>query len=109
MENVITVLVTIAAALVVLALHGPDKWLTAIVVTVATFGGMLSLFRRDWSIKRFWAVMGIAFLAHLLLIWWAFGVVLRARSDIGLFVCLPFVFVESFVMYHTVLFFRIKP
>lgn len=102
------ILVTATAALVVVALHAPDKWFTGILETMVTFGGMLSFFRRDWSSKRFWTIMGIAFLAHLLLMWWVLSVALRRLNDVGFLACLPFILLEGCVLYHAVRFFSAK-
>jgi hypothetical protein len=103
-EQTITVVITLAASVVAIAAGAPDKWLTAIFCTVVTFSGMISYFKRSWRSKRFWAIIGGAFLMHSLLAWVVFGIVLRQRDDVGLLVCLPGILLECFVLYHAVRF-----
>lgn len=103
-EQVITVAVTLIAALFAVAMGAPDKWLTAIFVTVVTFGGMISFFKARWSSRKFWEIITGAFLVHLVLAWVVFGVVLRQMTDVGLLVCLPGIIVECFLIYHAVRF-----
>ena len=101
-EQAITVAVTLVASIVATVAGAPDKWLAAIFCTVVTFGGIVSFFREKWASRVFWLIMAGTSAIHLLLIWVAFGVILRQREDVGLLVCLPFIFVESFLLYHSV-------
>jgi hypothetical protein len=103
-EQVITVAVTLIAALFAVAIGAPDKWLTAIFVTVVTFGGMISFFKGRWLSKKFWEIIAGAVGVHLVLAWLVFGVVLRQMTDVGLLVCLPGILVECFILYHAVRF-----
>ncbi len=103
-EQVVTVTITLIAGLFAIAIGAPDKWLTAIFVTVVTFSGTISCFRSRWPFKRFWAIIAGAFAVHLLLMWLTFGVILRKRSDVGLVVALPGILIECFILYHAVLF-----
>jgi ABC-type Na+ efflux pump permease subunit len=103
-EQAATLSITLVAVAVVMALGAPDKWLTAILVTVGTFGGMISYFRERWFSPKFWAIIASALLVHLALIGLIFGVVLKQRYDVGLLVCLPFILAESFLIYHAVKF-----
>jgi len=79
-EQVITV------ALFAVAVGAPDKWLTAIFVTVVTFGGMISFFKGRWPSRKFWEIITGAFVIHLVLAWLVFGVALRKMTDVGLLV-----------------------
>jgi uncharacterized membrane protein len=105
-EQVIACTITMIAAIIAGVLGAPDKWLAAIFVTVVTFAGMLSYFRKSWTSKQFWTIMTCAFLLHLFLIWLIFGVVLRRKEDIGLLICLPGILLECFLLYHAVKFFQ---
>ena len=87
-----------------MAVGAPDKWLTAIFVTVVTFGGMISFFKGRWSSRKFWETIAGAFLVHLALVWLIFGVVLRQMTDVGLLVCIPGIFGECFLLFHAVRF-----
>jgi hypothetical protein len=107
-QQIILIAVTIAACVIAGILGAPDKWLSAIYVTMVTFPGMIFFFRDRWSSKGFWIVIISAFLVHLPLVWLIFGVVLRRRDDIGLLVCLPPIFLECFLLYHAVRFFAGK-
>jgi hypothetical protein len=101
-EQLIACTITMIAAIIAGVLGAPDKWLAGIFITVVTFAGMLSYFRKSWASKQFWTIMGCAFLFHLLLIWVIFGVVLRRKEDIGLLICLPGILLECFLLYHAV-------
>jgi hypothetical protein len=103
-EQVISFLVTLIAAIVVLALGAPDRWLAAIFETFVTFGGMISFFRSRWRSMRFWSIIAGLLSVHTVLVCFIFGVLLQRRRDVGLLVCLPFILLESFVIYHTVRF-----
>ena len=105
-EQVIACTITMIAAITAGVLGAPDKWLAAIFVTVVTFAGMLSYFRKSWASKQFWTIMACAFSFHLFLIWLIFGVVLRRKEDIGLLICLPGILLECFLLYHAVRFFQ---
>jgi hypothetical protein len=105
-EQLIACSVTMIAAVIAGVVGAPDKWLAAIFVTVVTFAGMISYFRKSWPSKQFWAIMTAAFLIHLILVWVIFGVLLRQREDVGLLVCLPGILLECFLLYHAVRFFR---
>lgn len=101
-EQVITVAVTLVASIVAMVAGAPDKWLAAIFCTVVTFGGMISFFKGKWASRKFWVIISATLVVHLALTWVAFGIVLRQREDVGLLTCLPFIFVESFLLYHSV-------
>ena len=105
-EQLIACSVTMIAAVIAGVIGAPDKWLAAIFVTVVTFAGMLSYFRKSWLSKQFWAIMAAAFLIHLILMWVIFGIFLRQREDVGLVVCLPDILLECFLVYHAVRFFK---
>lgn len=104
-EQAIAFAVTLIAAVIAGALGAPDKWLAAIFVTVVTFAGMISYFRKNWASKQFWLIMGCAFLLHLFLMWVTFGIVLKQSEDVALFACLPGILLEGFILYHVVRFF----
>ena len=99
---------TLVAALIAVFVGAPDKWLTAIFVTVVTFGGMISFYRSRWPSREFWVIISGAFVVHLILVWLIFGVVLRQRADVGLIVCLPAILLECFILYHAVRFLENK-
>lgn len=101
-EQVITVAVTLVASIVAIVAGAPDKWLAAIFCTVVTFGGIISFFKGKWSSRKFWVIISATLVVHLALTWVAFGIVLRQREDVGLLTCLPFIFIESFFLYHSV-------
>lgn len=103
-EQITVVLVTLIAAIAVMVLGAPDKWLTAIFVTVVTFGGMISFFKGRWRYRQFWMIIAGALFVHLVLTWWVFAIVLRQRNDVGFLVCVPFIFLECFLLYHAVRF-----
>jgi hypothetical protein len=100
--TVMSVVVTVMGCVVAFVLGAPDKYLAAIYCTVPTFAGMTEYFRNRWSSGRFWATLTSALLLHVALIWLVFAVALRERNDVGLLVCLPFIFIESFFLYHFV-------
>ena len=101
-EQVITVAVTLVASIVAMVAGAPDKWLAAIFCTVVTFGGIISFFKEKWASRRFWVIVSSILVVHLVLTWVVFGMVLRQREDVGLLTCLPFIFVESFLLYQSV-------
>ena len=101
-EQLLTVLVTLVAAIVVIAVRAPDKWFAAIFLTVVTFGGVTSYFKSRWSSNSFWMVVTSALLVHLLIVFVIFTTILRQVEDISLFVCVPIIFLESFILYHAV-------
>ncbi|MGH9524987.1 MAG: hypothetical protein ACRD3E_20870 [Terriglobales bacterium] len=101
-ENAVAVVLTLGAGVIAIALGAPDKWLSAIFVTVTVFAGMLSFYWRRWSSAKFWTIMSVLFLAHLVLMWLVFGVVLRSWTDVGLLACVPGALVECFLIYHLV-------
>ena len=103
-EQVLAFFVGLAAALVVFVMGAPDRWLAAIFITIVTFAGVISYFRGHWSSRRFWEIMAGAFVVHLGIIWLVFGILLRSQRDVGLLVCVPAIFLEAFLIYHTVLF-----
>jgi len=107
-EQVITVSVTLGAALVAVMTGAPDKWLTAIFITVVSFGGMISFYRTRWPFRRFWEIMAVALAVHLVLIWLVFGMLLRQRADVSPVVCLPAIVLECFIIYHVVRFLENK-
>ena len=103
-QQVVEVLVTLAAAVIALLLGAPDKWLAAIFATVVTFGGLISYFKPRWASGLFWKIIAGALIIHLLLIWLIFAVVLRQRTDVGLVVCIPFIVLEYFLLCYVVRF-----
>jgi hypothetical protein len=90
----IYVSVALVACVVVMALRLPDRWLTAVFCTTVPFLGTITYFRRNWASPRFWTLIAIAFLIHVPLIYFVFGILLRRQDDVGLLVCLPAVAVE---------------
>jgi hypothetical protein len=48
-KNIAAFAVTLVAAVVVMMLSAPDKWLSAVFVTVVTFSGMISYYWRLWK------------------------------------------------------------
>jgi apolipoprotein N-acyltransferase len=103
-QQAIAVIVTVIAGLVVIGLRAPNKWITAIFVTVVTFGAIISLFGTRWFSARFWAVLAACLTVHLVLLWWILELLLQQRRDVGLVVCVPFMLVEYFVIYHIIRF-----
>ena len=103
-EQLLTISIGLAAALIVFVVGAPDRWLAAIFITVGTFAGMISYFRSRWSSKLFWKIMAGALVIHLSAIWLVFGVLLRNQRDVGLMICVPPIFLEAFLIYHAVLY-----
>lgn len=100
--QIVVVAITLLLCIVVLAMHAPDKWLAAIYCTVPTFAGMIEYFRSRLAPRPLWALFSSAFLLHLALLWLVFGVFLRERADVPLLICIPAIFLESFVLYHAI-------
>ena len=88
------------AGSVVELLGKPDKWLSAVFVTVGLFSGMISYYWRLWRFARFWLAIATLLIPHLFLMWVVFGLILRERDDVALIVCVPGIFVEAFFFYH---------
>jgi ABC-type Na+ efflux pump permease subunit len=107
-EQVILVAVTFLACVIVVLVHGRDKWLAAVFCTIPTFAGMLSYFRHRLGPSQLWTSLSGGFLLHLGLLWLVFGVLLRNRDDVSLLICIPGIFVEAFLLYHGVRFFGAK-
>ena len=103
-ETAISVLITATATVIAMVAGAPDKWLAAIFATVVTFGGLLSLFRHRWALRRFWSIVAGLFVLHLAVIWLIFSVLLRQRNEVGLIVCVPFMLVEYVLLYNAVKF-----
>jgi apolipoprotein N-acyltransferase len=101
-EGALDFALTVAAGLVVFALHAPDRWLAAIYCTVVAFSATIWYFRNRWHSDNFWITMSMAFLIHILVTWFIFAIVLRGVFDIGLLICVPFIFIECFLLYHLV-------
>jgi Kef-type K+ transport system membrane component KefB len=102
-EQLFLVLIAAFLGLCVLMLGVADKWFAAIFWTVSTFAGVLALYRKKKLNRRSLglAIMAV-FVGHLMLMWVIFAIVLRKREDVGLLVCIPFIFVESFFVYHAI-------
>jgi ABC-type branched-subunit amino acid transport system permease subunit len=100
--TIISVSVTLVGCCVAFALGAPDKWLAAIYCTVPTFAGTAEYFRNRWMSFRFWTALSVALLFHAALIWVIFSVFLRRTDDVSLLVCLPFIFIEGYFIYHFV-------
>lgn len=107
-EKVVLVGITLLLCLVAFFLHAPDRWLTAIFCTVPTFAGMIDYFRTRLGAGPLWSGISVALLLHLALLWLVFGVVLRARPDIPLLICIPAIFGECFILYHLIRFVAAK-
>ena len=101
-ETLVSIAVTLVAAATVIIMRAPDRWFAAIFITVSTFSGIICYFKRRWNSAVFWAVIAIGFLTQCLLMWLIFGIALRQVEDVGLLPCIPFIFIEAFVLYHTV-------
>jgi hypothetical protein len=94
----------ILLCLLVFYLGLPDRWLAAIYCTVPTFSATLSIFRGKWASTEFWTIIGCSLMAHLALVWWIFGSLLRRVSDVPLAICIPFVFLEAGALYYGIKF-----
>lgn len=103
-EQFVLVAITLLLGILIFALHAPTRWLAAIYCTVPTFAGMIAYFRGKLAPSVLWASMSGAFVVHLALLWMVFGVVLRHTANIPLWICLPAIFGESFVLYQAIRF-----
>jgi hypothetical protein len=101
-EGLILFSLAIICCLVISIIGGPDKWMTAVYCTIPTFSGTIAYFRNRWASPIFWSTMAVCFVLHLLLTWFVFAILLRQVDDVGFLVCLPFIFLEGFVLYHVV-------
>jgi ABC-type Na+ efflux pump permease subunit len=101
-EGFVLFSLAIIACVVVFIIGAPDKWLTAIYCTIPTFSGTIAYFKNRWSSPTFWTTISVCFALHLVLTWFIFAILLRQRDDVGFLVCLPFIFLEGFVIYHLV-------
>lgn len=97
-DTFIYVCVALIACVIVMALHLPDRWLAAVFCTGVSFLGTITYFRQKWASRRFWTLIAIAFLLHVPLIYFVFGILLRRQDDVGLLVCLPAVAAECFLL-----------
>jgi hypothetical protein len=101
-EQVIAFSLSVIIGIVIVALGGSDKWLTASFATLVPFIAIISSFRDRWGLVRFWLTLGILFMIHMMLIWLIFGVLLRQRTDVGLLICVPAMLAESSILYYLV-------
>jgi O-antigen/teichoic acid export membrane protein len=103
-ERVVLISLAVFAGIVIIAIGGSDKWLTAVGATLVPFAAVISVFRDRFRRWRFWSVLAALFAVHLALIWLVFGIILGRQDDIGLLVCVPFMLVESSVLYYSLRF-----
>lgn len=101
-EQVVAFLVALAVGLVIIFLHLPDKWFAASFTTVVVFLAVIYGYRRRWHYRSFWLTISVLFLIHLTLIVLIFAFLLRRRTDVGLLICVPFIFLESSILYYAV-------
>ena len=104
-EQLLTVVVTATAGLIVVAVHAADRWFAALFISLVTFSGIISYFKQRWHRKRFWIVICSALLVHVIVVGIVFGLELRDTRDVGFLICIPVIFCEAFVLYHAVKFF----
>src|SRR6266702_6989358 len=95
-EQAILCFIAMAMAIVVIVAGAADRWFAAIFCTVPVFAGTISYFRNSWSLRSFWKAVALVFFFHLVLIVVIFGVILRHKEDVGLLICIPGIFLESF-------------
>ena len=103
-ERVILFSLVVFAGIVIIAVGGSDKWLTAAGATLVPFAAVISLFRDRFRRWRFWSVLAALFAIHMALIWLVFGMILRRRENVDLLVCVPLMLVESSVLYYSLKF-----
>jgi apolipoprotein N-acyltransferase len=101
-ENVVDFTLGLAAALVVIFVHAPDKWFAAVYCTGVPFLGTIWCFKKRWHAVRFWSMVAVLFVIHVAIMWFIFAVLLRTVTEVGLPVCLPFILLESALLYYTV-------
>ena len=101
-EKAVAFSVGLAAALVVVIVGAADKWFAAVFVTGGAFLAVIYAFRERWQAAQFWLTIGALLAIHVTLVWVIFAVFLRQRTDIGLLVCIPFIFGESSILYYAV-------
>lgn len=94
-EKVSLVVITLILGTAVLIFQWEDRWMAAIFCTLPTFAGLLSYFRERLSQRSLLLAIGSAFGIHVLLIWVVFGILLEGTQHIGLFLCVPFIFIEG--------------
>jgi hypothetical protein len=104
-EKVICVLITIVGCALIFLFRAPDRWLAAIFCTVPTLSGLVPYFWQRIPRPAFWSSMSVVVILHALLIWGVFGILLRNVPNVGLLVCVPGIFLESFLIYRGVLLF----
>jgi hypothetical protein len=74
----------------------PQKWATAIMGTIITFGFVVYVCRRMLNRWAFWAATGICLGAHILVVWVFFQYVLNSVERFSILFWYPLMLVEAF-------------
>jgi hypothetical protein len=76
----------------------PKKWVTAIVGTLAPFSLVIYAFRR-WLLRwTFWASLAMCFAVHITLVWIFFQYILSSVQTFSIWLWLPVMLIEAFVL-----------
>lgn len=74
----------------------PQKWATAMMGTIITFGFVIYACRRMFNRWAFWAAIGICLGAHILAMWVFFQYVLSGVERFSILFWYPIMLVEAF-------------
>jgi len=94
-------LVAVVAFLLASDLHNRgihQKWGTAIIGTIITFGFVVYACRQMLSRWAFWVALGICFGAHVIMVWVFFQFLLSSFERFSILLWYPIILVEVFVL-----------
>jgi len=76
----------------------PQKWCTAIMGTLLTFGIVVYLCRRMWTRWTFWVALGICLGAHAIVTWVFFQYLLHGVDRFSILFWYPIMLAEIFAL-----------
>ncbi|MGB2626924.1 MAG: hypothetical protein WAK20_09040 [Candidatus Acidiferrum sp.] len=76
----------------------PNKWATAIMTTLVTFGIVVYLCRRMWTRWAFWLAIAICLAVHTIVIWVFFQYGLHGSDRFSVLFWYPVMLAEVFVL-----------
>jgi hypothetical protein len=100
-ETAILVLIGVFAYLIVSNFSDrgiPEKWATATVATLITFGFVIYARRETLGRWSFWLALGICLVPHTVILWLFFRYILSFTQRLSILFWLPFMLVEVFVL-----------
>jgi hypothetical protein len=100
-EYALILLVVVFAFLFASDLHNRgihQKWGTAIIGTIITFGFVVYACRQMLGRWAFWIALGICFGAHLIIVWVFFQFLLSSFERFSILLWYPIMLVEVFVL-----------